>query len=376
LPFFNKGKSHASTSNTEATEEMITDKNLSGEIISTLGITLGGIALFYIIFYFIKRWANRKKSFIPGLIDKNIHLPGLLFFIFIALNLNIEKFRDQLDPKAYQVIKHWLEILLIAASGFLVARIISLFKDIVIHFYERQKRHDYKLRKVKTQYLLIQRVLNMLILFMTVAAAALTFNQFRSMGRTVLASAGIAGIVIGFAAQKSLGSILAGIQIAIAQPIKIDDTVVVEDIFGTVAEISLTYVVINTWDEKRLIVPISYFLDKPFENWTRASPEVVGKVKVYADYTLPVAELRPVFEKWLEESVLWDKRKRALLVTDASEKAIVVRATMSAKNADDAFDLECLIREKLITYIREHYPQSLPKERMNINNTSGPDERI
>jgi small-conductance mechanosensitive channel len=162
--------------------------------------------------------------------------------------------------------------------------------------------------------------------------------------------------------------LLAGVQIAISQPIKIGDIVIVEEQFGTIGEITLTYIVINTWDEKRLIVPINYFLEHPFQNWTRMSPEVIGQVKVYADYTLPVATVRQKFREWLESTPLWDKRSAGLQVTGANDKTIEIRATMSARNSSDSYDLECFIREHLITFIQENYPGALPTSRLHISN--------
>jgi small-conductance mechanosensitive channel len=187
------------------------------------------------------------------------------------------------------------------------------------------------------------------------------------MGTTILASAGVVGIVLGFAAQKSLGTLFSGIQIIVSQPIRIGDVVVVENEFGTIGEINLTFVVIQTWDGRRLIVPINYFLEKTFESWTRVSPEVISKVKIYTDYTAPIEKIRAEFKKHLEESALWDRRNADFLVTNANDKTIELRATMSAKDSATAWDLECYIREKLITYLQQNYPEALPKTRLVVN---------
>ena len=339
------------------------------EVISSAFTTAFGLLLFYIIFYFLKRWAHKKKYYIPELIDSHLHLPGVLFFVIISLNIDIKNFQLYLSKAVYQNLRHALFILFIIASCFLIIRIISLIKEIIVTHVERQHRKDYRLRIVRTKYLLIQRVINILIITTSLAVILMTFSPIRQLGSAILASAGIAGIVIGFAAQKSLGSILAGIQIAIAQPIKIDDTVVVDNTFGTVGEITLTYVVVNTWDGKRLIVPITYFLEKTFVNWTRVSAEVVGIVKIHTDYSLPIEDVRKEFESWLDNSPLWDKRSRGLLITGANDTTMEVRATMSAKDSGDAFDLECVIREKLITYIREKHPQALPGIRIKSIST-------
>lgn len=332
------------------------------------GVIIVGLLLFYFTFYIIKKWLKRKDRVIPKLLDKHLHIAGLLFIIALTLNINLEIFKDDINIRAFLIIKHLLRIIFILSIGYVLMKTLSLFKNLIITKVKRKESQDYKLRSVKTQYSLIQKILNFVIIIVVISLILNTFSQVRHIGSTLLASAGVGGIVLGFAAQKSLSSIIAGIQIAIAQPFKIDDTIIVEGTIGTVKEISLTYVVINTWDEKRLIVPINYFLDTPFENWTRESPEIIATVKVYVDYTFPIEVARKEFEKWLASTNLWDKRKAALLVTDANDKTIEVRATMSVKNSDDAFDLECLIREKLITYIKEKFSDSLPSERISLKN--------
>lgn len=337
--------------------------------INALLLTAGGLIAFYVIFYLLKRWSKSKTYTLPTLIDKHLHLSGVALFLVITLNINISVFQRYFSENAFGNIQHALQILLILSVSFLLIKLIALFRDVMINYHRKQEYKDYRLRSVRTKFQLIQRVINIVIIIATISAVLMTFQQVQKIGTTLLASAGVAGIVLGFAAQKSLSTLFAGIQIAISQPVKIDDTVVVEGQFGTIGEITLTYVVLNTWDEKRLIVPINYFLEKPFENWTRNSPEVIGKVKMYADYTLPIETVRSEFLSWLKASPLWDGRKAALRVTNADDKAIELRATMSARNSDDAFDLESFIREKMITYIRENYPESLPTSRLNIKNT-------
>ena len=190
----------------------------------------------------------------------------------------------------------------------------------------------------------------------------------RRLGTGLLTGVGVGGIIIGFAAQKSLGNLLAGFQIAFTQPIRIDDVLVVEGEWGRVEEITLTYVVLNIWDQRKLILPINYFIEKPFQNWTRTGAEILGTAFFYMDYTIPVDQLRTEFERLLSLSPLWDKRAQALQVTNTSERTIEVRTLMSAATSGAAFDLRCYIRENLIKYVREHHPDSLPKTRAVIEN--------
>jgi small-conductance mechanosensitive channel len=174
----------------------------------------------------------------------------------------------------------------------------------------------------------------------------------------------VAGVVLGFAAQKSLGTLLAGIQIAFSQPIRLDDVVIVDGQWGRVEEITLTYVVVKIWDERRLIVPITYFIDNAFQNWTRSSAQILGTVYVYADYRLPVDELRAELKRILDDNPLFDGRAWGLQVTNANESTIELRALMSAEDASKSWDLRCAVREALIRYLQMKHPDSLPRIRL------------
>ncbi len=190
----------------------------------------------------------------------------------------------------------------------------------------------------------------------------------RKIGAGLLTGVGIGGIIIGFAAQKSLANFLAGFQIAFTQPIRIDDVLVVEGEWGRVEDITLTYVVLNIWDQRRLILPITYFIEKPFQNWTRTTSEILGTVFLYMDYTIPIDALRAEFDRLLDQTDLWDKRVKIIQVTDAKERTIELRALVSARNSSQAFDLRCYIRENLVKFVRENYPESLPTNRLVLDN--------
>jgi small-conductance mechanosensitive channel len=174
----------------------------------------------------------------------------------------------------------------------------------------------------------------------------------------------VGGIIIGFAAQKSLSNLLAGFQLAFTQPLRIDDVLIVEGEWGRVEEITLTYVVLNIWDQRRLILPINYFIEKPFQNWTRNTADILGTVFLYLDYTAPLDALRAELTRLLEIDPLWDKRVKVLQVTNASEKTIEVRALMSASSSGNAFDLRCNVREGLITFLQKNHPDSFPVVRL------------
>jgi len=203
-------------------------------------------------------------------------------------------------------------------------------------------------------------------MIVTASVILMMFEQLRVIGVSLLASAGIAGLILGFSAQKVLSNLFAGIQIAITQPIRLDDVVIVENEWGWIEEITLTYVVVKIWDLRRLIIPISYFIEKPFQNWTRISADILGTVYIYGDYTIPVAKLREELTRILQSTDLWDGKVDGLQVTNAKEYTLELRALMSAKDSPKAWDLRCLVREKLVAFVQENYPQCLPKFRTEL----------
>jgi small-conductance mechanosensitive channel len=193
------------------------------------------------------------------------------------------------------------------------------------------------------------------------------FEQVRGLGTSVLASAGVLGIVIGFAAQRTIANLFAGFQLALTQPIRIDDVVIVEGEWGRIEEITLTYVVVRIWDLRRLILPLSYFIERPFQNWTRREADILGTVFLYADYTIPVDALREELKRIAAQSPNWDGKVCGLQVTDATEQTIELRSLVSACDASKAWDLRCEVREKLIAFVQKNYPASLPKVRAELD---------
>lgn len=335
------------------------------KILYALISMVGGLVVYQTIFFFLKRWAKNKRR-IPVLLNKYIYYPGLFMMSTIAATVGLTFVKVYLGLKLYDILNHILNILTIVFVGLLLTRIVKLVRDITVNHYKVENPLDYSWRKAKTKFQLIQRMLNLLIVIATIAVVLMTFDSIRQVGSTILASAGVLGLVLGFAAQKSLGTLFAGIQIAITQPIRLDDIVVVEGLSGTISEITLTYVIVKIWDGRRLTVPVNYFLEKSFENLTRESPEMIAKVVVFMDYSLPVDDVREQFYKWLDESPLWDRRKRNFAIIDANAATIKIRGTMSVKNDSDGGDLEDMLRERLIAYVREKYPESLPKVRYDI----------
>ena len=223
-------------------------------------------------------------------------------------------------------------------------------------------------RKAITQARIFKRALNVVIVTITVGLALVTFDSVRQFGISLFASAGVAGIVVGLAAQPLLGNLLAGMQIAVTQPIRIDDALFVENEFGFVEEITSTYVIVRLWDWRRLVLPLTYFLQKPFQNWTRHGSAILGNTKIYLDYTAPVEKLRAQVREIVAASELWDKNVVNVQVTDAKEDTIEIRALFSARNSSDAGDLASIVREQLIAFVQKECPEALPLHR-NENRT-------
>jgi small-conductance mechanosensitive channel len=218
-------------------------------------------------------------------------------------------------------------------------------------------------RKAATQVQLLKRVLDVLLLILTAGFALMSFDSVRQFGVSLFASAGVAGIAAGLAARPVLGNLIAGMQIAITQPIRLGDVLVIQGNWGTVEELSSTYVVLKIWDWRRLIIPLSYFFDNPFENWTRSSSSLIGTVMLYVDYAVPVDAVRTRLTEIARSSPLWDGQVVNLQVTDTREETVELRALVSARDSSSAFDLRCEVREKLIGFLREHHPEALPRRR-------------
>ena len=221
-------------------------------------------------------------------------------------------------------------------------------------------------RAIHTQVVVLRKVAVTTIGVFTAASMLMVFESVRQFGASILASAGIAGIIVGLAAQRSIATLLAGFQIAVTQPIRVDDVVIVENEWGRIEDITLTYVVVRVWDLRRLVLPITYFIERPFQNWTRSSADILGTVFLHVDYDVPLDALRGELTRILSESPYWDRKVNVLQVTDARERTLEIRALMSAADASLAWDLRCEVREKLVQFLQQHYPGSLPKVRASL----------
>lgn len=258
----------------------------------------------------------------------------------------------------------------IVINTVLLIRTILAVESMVSSRAEMLQYDPYKKRRVETRVQMLRRLLIFVILVVAIAAVLMNFKEVRQIGAGLLASAGVAGVIAGFAAQKSLATIIAGLQIAITQPMRIDDVVIVEGEWGIIEEITLTYVVIRVWDQRRLIVPITYFLEKPFQNWTRNSSDLIGTVFLYADFLIPLNEIRAEAQRIVETSKLWDRRVFVVQVTDFKSDSVEIRILASAPSAPELFDLRCEIREKILSFLQDRYPGAFPRVRTALSRLS------
>jgi small-conductance mechanosensitive channel len=317
----------------------------------------------------LARWSERTDTIVDDAIAKHVHRPLRWMGPLVALNLVLPLLTLPSGPMGF--LKHTLLILLILGFGWIAIKGVRVVEEVVTHRFDISAKDNLHARAVYTQMRGFRNIAGFLVGMLTVAFVLMTFERVRQLGAGLLASAGVAGIVLGFAAQKSLATILAGIQIALTQPIRVEDVVIVEGEWGTIEEITLTYVVVRIWDMRRLIVPIHYFIEKPFQNWTRVSADILGTVNLYLDYSVPVEALREEFKRILDASDYWDGETWGVQVTDSTDKTMTVRPLMSAKNSGDAWNLRCEVREKLIAFVRENYPDALPRIRAEVDSGGG-----
>ncbi|MDP9991859.1 small-conductance mechanosensitive channel [Variovorax boronicumulans] len=295
----------------------------------------------------------------------NCQPPARLVLPLAALLLIFQAAPD--DLRFIASVRHLNGLLLIAAATWLIVRAISGFADGVLAQHPSDVADNLQARRVLTQTRVLARTAMSVVIVAGGAMMLMTFPGARQVGASLLASAGVIGIVAGLAAKPVFSNLIAGLQIALAQPIRIDDVLVVEGEWGRVEEITGTFVVLKIWDERRLILPLSYFIEKPFQNWTRHSAQLLGSVFIYLDYGMPLAPLREEVERIVKAAPEWDGRFFNLRVTDTTERTMQVRVLCTAATSGLAFDLRCSVREGLIEFMQREYPQFLPKMRIEAD---------
>jgi len=335
----------------------------------------------YLVFRFVRRKQVEDSSeYAPRMGVQRYLAPPARAVFLIACTILILPSIPILPGDWESNIRQGFSMALIIALGWFTIGGVYFTETLVIRRFDIHAEDNVQARRVHTQLQVVRRLLITFVMIVTVGALLWSFHDQRlwHYGTGLLASAGLASLVLATAAKSTASNILAGLQIAISEPIKLDDVVVVQGEWGRIEEITSAYVVVRIWDQRRLIVPLTYFIENSFQNWTRDSADIMGTSFLYVDYSIPVAELRAHLDTVVHASKLWDGKVCGLQVTNLSEHTMELRCLMSSKNASESFDLRCLVREEMTAYIQQHYPQAFPMTRFASVKDSGgaaPDSR-
>ncbi|RSM74321.1 mechanosensitive ion channel family protein [Kibdelosporangium aridum] len=289
-------------------------------------------------------------------LHENCHKPFVAVLVVAANYIVLFEYENRVIAG----IRHALLLVLIVVAAWLVIKVLFVIEDFALQRLNMDVPDNRRIRRLRTQVALIRRLTGAAITIIAIASMFMTFSELRTLGASLLASAGIVGVIAGLAAQTTLTNVFAGMQLALTDSLRYDDVVVVEGEWGRIEEMTLTYVVVHLWDERRLVLPTTYFTKTPFQNWTRHETRVIGAVQLHLDYRAPVEVLRTEAQRIVEASDLWDRREWVLQVVDSTQLTMVVRVLASAADAPSAWDLRCEIREKLIVFMRDNYPEFLP----------------
>jgi small-conductance mechanosensitive channel len=329
------------------------------------GAVLVALMIHSAVFALAKRIANRTgKPFYQLLVNRQARPTRQLLPLLALLAVNPWL---PVAPDTRSRLNHAIALALIACIAWLLITMIAVLQDYIAHTQTLELRDNLAARRLRTQVQVLRHIAVVVIVVITIAVMVMTFPSARHIGESLFASAGLAAVVAGLAARTTLSNLLAGAQIALSQPIRLEDVVIVEGEWGWIEEITMTYVVVRIWDLRRLILPISYFIEKPFQNWTRNAADLLGTAFIYTDYTVPVDAVREELHRILESSGMWDGKIWNLQVSNATDRTLELRALMSATSSSTAWDLRCYVREKLIAFLQQHYPQSLPRTRAEIS---------
>ena len=330
-----------------------------------LGVVLGVTWFLYRMVRVIGDFLSRRAERTAGALDDYLFrvAASALRTLIPLLGLTALLRLFQLPPEAWHVLETVLAALFIGAGAAILYRAILDGEATILSRIDVQAADVYHVRAVQTRVRILRKFAVVFLFLVALAGVLLLLPGVRALGTSILASAGVAGIVLGIAAQRTLGNFFAGLQIALTQPIRLGDQVVVQGESGNIEEIALTYVVLRTWDGRRLILPITQFLEQPFQNWTRPASAMITTVKLRVDFSLPLEPVRDEMKKWIEASPLWDKKVYAFQVTDADGASMEIRIIAGVPGPGPSFDLQCGIREKLITFLQQNYAHCLPRSR-------------
>ncbi len=327
----------------------------------------GMLVLANLVHYVLFRVLRRKESISHPLgwgLQQHLGKPARAIFLLTCLLVILPLIPD-LPQNIETILRQSLVMLVVVALGWFAIGCIYVLQAVMLRRYDLKAENNFQARRIHTQFQLFRRMLITFVVIIDIGALLWTFNDPRiwHYGSGLLASAGIASLILATAAKSTASNFLAGLQIAITEPIRIDDVVVIQGEWGRIEEINSAYVVVKIWDLRRLIVPLSYFIENTFQNWTRHSSDIMGTAFLYVDYSIPVDDLRKQLEAIVHPSPLWDRQVCGLQVTNLTERSMELRCLMSSRNSSENFDLRCLVREKMTAWIQQNYPDAFPTTR-------------
>jgi small-conductance mechanosensitive channel len=337
-----------------------------------LGIAVAALVLQRIVFTLLRRAAAKHADGILAAVVHRASAPSRFIFPLVAVEVAVP---DVAIPVWFKApAEQILALCIVAAVAWVVIALIAFAVDLAKRRYRLDEDDNLRARQVETRLDILSRTATTLVALIAIASMLMTFPPIRALGATLLASAGLAGLAAGLAARPILENLVAGVQIALTQPIRLDDVVIVETEYGRIEKITATYVVVRLWDLRRMVLPLTYFIDHPFQNWTYSTANLIGSVFLYLDYSISLDALRAELDRILKDAPLFDGKVVNVALTDAKPTGVVeVRVLVSSRNSSDLFDLRCLVREKLLAFVRDTDPGMLPSTRLVLARESEPE---
>ncbi|MGE3986015.1 MAG: mechanosensitive ion channel family protein [Dehalococcoidia bacterium] len=330
-------------------------------IATLIAAAVAGLIVHTLVFRLLRRfetgWEGSVMRHARGPLRALVPLIAIILVLPVA----------DLPPSLELVLARGFGLAIIGCFGWLAIALLGVAEDVIAERYPTAVSDNLAARALRTRVAVLRSAGIVIIVVITASVILMSFPSVRQLGVSLLASAGLLALVVGMAARPALENLIAGLQIALTQPVRLDDVVVIEGEWGRIEEITLTYIVVRVWDSRRLILPLSYFISNPIENWTRRTSDLLGAVTVHTDYTVPVAEVREGLLGLLEKSSHWDGKVWSLQVTNTDANAVELRALMSARDSSEAWDLRCEIREGLVGMIQDRWPESLPRTRASVD---------
>ncbi len=337
----------------------------AGVLAAAIGVAL---VVRLVAFSALRRLTRNRGAFLSQSLVKRGRRPTLWILPLVAILAVLPGL--PLPQALLDVLEHIAGLGIVASVAWLSIVLIAVTADILTARYRVDVADNLVARRIQTQFAVVRRVGVILVVVLALAVGLMTFPAIRHIGISILASAGVAGLIIGIAMKDSLSNLIAGVQIAFSQPFRMGDAVVIEGEWGWIEEIGVMYVVVRLWDLRRLVLPLMYFLEHPFQNWTRTSADLLAYTYIYVDYTTPVDAVREELKRVLESTPLWAGKLCLLQVSDSDQRTMQLRALMDVRSSSDAWDLRCLVREKIIAFMQKNYPACLPRYRGEVDATS------